>query len=147
MMNEKAKKNNSVFYDTIYFMFSRFFSNFPAPDSLRIVVTPDISFGSDSDDSVEDNIIREPEAKKDYVRRVRSKSNNSIELVDDQVQVARAPVVVGTGQFTKLPAISTNIKSTDYMDDQSKIEAICHKNEKKMQRNVEDEDSDIILLD
>ena len=128
-------------------MFSRFFSNFPAPDSLRIVVTPDISFGSDSDDSAEDNIIREPEAKKDYVRRVRSKSNNSIELVDDQVQVARAPVVVGTGQFTKLPAISTNIKSTDYMDDQSKILAICHKNEKKMQRNVEDEDEDIILLD
>ena len=146
MMNENAKKFFQFFYD-IYFMFSRFFSNFPAPDSLRIVVTPDISFGSDSDDSAEDNIIREPEAKKDYVRRVRSKSNNSIELVDDQVQVARAPVVVGTGQFTKLPAISTNIKSTDYMDDQSKIEAICHKNEKKMQRNVEDEDSDIILLD
>ena len=145
----KMPKKKFQFFMIFILCFHDFFQIFLAPDSLRIVVTPDISFGSDSDDSAEDNIIREPEAKKDYVRRVRSKSNNSIELVDDQVQVARAPVVVVTGQFTKLPAISTttNIKSTDYMDDQSKIEAICHKNEKKMQRNVEDEDEDIILLD
>ena len=121
-----------------------FFFNFSASEPLRIVVTPDISFGSDSDDdSEEDNIIREPEAKKDYVRRVRSKSTNSIELVDDRVPRVlrpRAPVVVGTGQFTKLP-ISRNKSTEGSME--KKIVA-CH-NEKNMQ--CEDEDEDIILLD
>ena len=107
------------------------------------MVTPDISFGSDSDDdSEEDNIIREPEAKKDYVRRVRSKSTNSIELVDDRVPRLRprAPVVVGTGQFTKLP--KSNNKSTEGSMEK-KIETCL--NEKNMQ--CEDEDEDIILLD
>ena len=132
----------TVFLFSSFEIFTNFFFHFSAPDSLRIVVTPDISFGSDSDgDSAEDNIIREPETKKDYVRRVRSKSTNSIELIDDQVQVARAPVVVGTGQFTKLPPISK--KSTQGYSMETKIVA-CY-NEKNMQ--CEDEDEDIILLD